>query len=67
MRRDLVSQRRGRFLLAAHGLAGRGVEATGSQETGPAPVRLSFETGEAVDDIQCELSDGTVLRVQAKL
>ncbi len=53
--------------LAAHGLAGRGVEATGSPETGPAPVRLSFETGEAVDDIRCELSDGTVLRVQAKL
>ncbi len=53
--------------LAAHGLAGRGVEAAGFPETGPAPVRLSFETGEAVDDIRCELSDGTVLRVQAKL
>lgn len=53
--------------LAAHGLAGRGVEAAGFLETGPVPVRLSFETGEAVDDIQCELSDGAVLRLQAKL
>ena len=53
--------------LAAHGLAGRGVEAAGFSETGPAPVWLLFETGEAVDDIRCELSDGTILRVQAKL
>jgi len=52
--------------LAAHGLAGRGVEAAGYPESGPAPVRLSFETGEAVDDIRCELADGTVLRLQAK-
>jgi|SRR5215472_12475094 len=53
--------------LATHGLAGRGVEAAGYAEKGPAPVRLAFETGEAVDDIRCELSNGTVLRVQAKL
>jgi hypothetical protein len=52
--------------LAAHGLAGRGVEAAGYSESGPAPVRLSFETGEAVDDIRCELADATVLRLQAK-
>jgi hypothetical protein len=52
--------------LAAHGLAGRGVEAAGYAESGPPPVRLSFETGEAVDDIRCELADGTVLRFQAK-
>jgi hypothetical protein len=52
--------------LAAHGLAGRGVEAAGYPEGGPAPVRLSFETGEAVDDIRCELADGSVLRLQAK-
>jgi hypothetical protein len=52
--------------LAAHGLAGRGLEAAGYPESGPAPVRLSFETGEAVDDIRCELADGTVLRLQAK-
>jgi NACHT domain len=52
--------------LAAHGLAGRGLEAAGYAERGPAPVRLSFETGEAVDDIRCELADGTVLRLQAK-
>jgi hypothetical protein len=42
------------------------VEAAGFPESGPAPVRLSFETGEAVDDIRCELADGTVLRLQAK-
>jgi len=29
-------------------------------------VALSFETGEAVDDIRCVLADGTVLRLQAK-
>lgn len=52
--------------LAVHGLAGRGVEAAGYPESGPAPVRLSFESGEAVDDIRCELTDGTVLRFQAK-
>ena len=52
--------------LAAHGLAGRGVEAAGYAESGPAPVRLSFETGEPVDDICCELADGSVIRLQAK-
>lgn len=52
--------------LATHGIAGRGLEAAGYPESGPAPVRLSFETGEAVDDIRCELADGTVLRLQAK-
>ena len=30
--------------LAAHGLAGRGVEAAGYPESRPAPVTLSFET-----------------------
>jgi NACHT domain len=52
--------------LAAHGLASRGVEAAGYAAKGPTPVRLSFETGEAVDDIRCELADDTILRVQAK-
>ena len=52
--------------LAAHGLAGRGVEAADYPANGPAPVALSFETGEAVDDIRCVLADGTVLRLQAK-
>ena len=52
--------------LAAHGLAGRGVEAAGYPEDGPAPVVLAFETGEAVDDIRCVLADGTVLDLQAK-
>lgn len=52
--------------LAAHGLAGRGVEAAGYPEGGPAPVTLSFETGDAVDDIRCGLADGTTLWLQAK-
>jgi hypothetical protein len=52
--------------LAAHGLVGRGVEAAGYPEGGPAPVTLSFETGDAVDDIRCGLADGTVLWLQAK-
>ncbi len=52
--------------LAAHGFVGRGVEAAGYPEGGPAPVTLSFETGDAVDDIRCGLADGTVLWLQAK-
>ena len=52
--------------LAAHGLVGRGVEAAGYPEGGPAPVTLSFETGDAVDDIRCGLADGTTLWLQAK-
>lgn len=52
--------------LAAHGLTGRGVEAAGYPESGPAPVTLSFETGDAVDDIRCGLADGTTLWLQAK-
>ena len=52
--------------LAAHGLAGRGVEAAGYPEAGPAPVSLAFETGDAVDDMRCDLADGTTLWLQAK-
>lgn len=52
--------------LAAHGLAGRGVEAAGYPEQGPAPVSLAFETGDAVDDVRCGLADGTTLWLQAK-
>jgi hypothetical protein len=52
--------------LAAYGLAGRGLEAAGYPETGPAPVTLAFETGDAVDDIRCGLADGTTLWLQAK-
>lgn len=52
--------------LAAHGLTGRGVEAAGYPESGPTPVTLSFETGDAVDDIRCGLADGTTLWLQAK-
>jgi len=53
--------------LAAHGLVGRGVEAAGYPEGGPAPVTLSFETGDAVDDIRCGLADGTTLWVPTTL
>jgi hypothetical protein len=52
--------------LAAHGLAGRGVEAARYPENGPAPVSLAFETGDEVDDIRCGLADDTVLLLQAK-
>jgi NACHT domain len=52
--------------LAAHGLAGRGVEAAGYPESGPTPVTLAFETGEDVDDILCGLADETALLLQAK-
>ena len=52
--------------LAAHGLVGRGLEAAGNSEDGPPPTAISFETGEAVDDLRCELRDGTALLLQAK-
>jgi hypothetical protein len=52
--------------LAAHGMAGRGVEAAGYPADGPAPVALAFETAEAVDDLRCVLTDGTTLDLQAK-
>jgi NACHT domain len=52
--------------LAAHGLAGAAVEAAGYAEGGPYPVSIALESGDAVDDIRCGLSDGTLLFVQAK-
>lgn len=52
--------------LAAHGLTGRGVEAAGYSENGPAPVAIWFETGDAVDDLRCDLADGSALLFQAK-
>ncbi len=52
--------------LAALGLASRGVVVAGYPADAPAPVELSFETGEAVDDIRSVLADGTLLRLQAK-
>jgi hypothetical protein len=52
--------------LAAYGLAGRGMEAADYPAGGTAPVRLEFETAQAVDDIRCGMSDGTVLDLQAK-
>jgi hypothetical protein len=52
--------------LAAHGLAGAAVEAAGYVEGGPYPVSVELESGDAVDDVRCRLSDGTLLLVQAK-
>ena len=52
--------------LAVHGLAGRGLEVAGHPEDGPPPTAISFETGEAVDDLRCELKDGTAFLLQAK-
>ena len=42
------------------------MEAAGYPADGPAPVALSFETGDAVDDLRCGLSDDTALLLQAK-
>ena len=53
-------------VLAALGLKGRGLEVAGYSERGPAPVSLSFETGDAVDDLRCVLADRTSLLLQAK-
>lgn len=52
--------------VAAHGLVGQGLVAAGYQACAPVPVALRFETGDEVDDIRCELSDGAVLLLQAK-
>jgi hypothetical protein len=52
--------------LAAHGLAGAAVEAASYAEGGPHPVSVALESGDAVDDIRCGLSDGTLLFAQAK-
>jgi hypothetical protein len=52
--------------LAAHGLAGAAVEAAGYIEGGPYPVSMTLESGDAVDDIRCALSDETLLFAQAK-
>ena len=52
--------------LAAHGLAGAAVEAAGYVEGGPYPVSMTLESGDAVDDIRCKLSDETLLFAQAK-
>jgi hypothetical protein len=52
--------------LAAYGLTGRGLEVAEYPEQGPAPISISFETGDAVDDLCCDLADGTSLLLQAK-
>ena len=52
--------------LATHGLRGKGIAALDMPEVGPYPQAIAFETLDAIDDIRCELSDGTCLYLQAK-
>jgi hypothetical protein len=52
--------------LATHGLRGKGIAALDMPEVGPYPRAIAFETLDAIDDIRCELSDGTCLYLQAK-
>jgi hypothetical protein len=47
-------------------LAGRSVVEAGYPVDGPAPVAVRFETEDDVDDIRCELADGTSVLIQAK-
>lgn len=53
-------------ILATHGLRGKGIAALEIPESGPYPVAIAFETLDVVDDIKCELSDGTSMYLQAK-
>lgn len=53
-------------ILATHGLRGKGIAALEMPDSGPYPVAIAFETLDAVDDIRCELSDGTCLYLQSK-
>ena len=53
-------------ILATHGLRAKGIAALEMPDSGPYPVAIAFETLDAVDDIRCELSDGTCLYLQAK-
>jgi hypothetical protein len=49
-----------------HGLRNKGVAALDMPDAGPYPATLAFETLDAIDDIVCELSDGSRLLIQAK-
>lgn len=53
-------------MLAVHGLLEKGIAALEMPDSGPYPVSIAFETLDAVDDIRCELSDGSFLYLQAK-
>jgi hypothetical protein len=53
-------------ILATHGLLGKGIAALEIPDTGPYPEAIAFETLAAVDDVECDLSDGTRLYMQAK-
>lgn len=53
-------------ILATYGLRGKGIAALETPDTGPYPGAIAFEVLEAIDDIECELSDGTRLYLQAK-
>jgi hypothetical protein len=53
-------------ILATHGLREKGIAALEMPDSGAYPEAIAFETLDAVDDIRCELSDGTCLYLQAK-
>jgi hypothetical protein len=53
-------------ILATYGLWAKGIGALEMPDSGPYPEGIAFETLDAVDDIRCELSDGTCLYLQAK-
>jgi hypothetical protein len=53
-------------ILATHGLRQKGVAALEMAADGPYPEAIAFETLDTVDDIRCELSDGTYLYIQSK-
>jgi NACHT domain len=53
-------------ILATHGLRDKGIAALEMPDSGPYPEAIAFETLDAVDDIRCELSDGTCLYLQSK-
>ena len=53
-------------ILATHGLRAKGIAALEMPDFGPYPEAIAFETVDAIDDIRCELSDGTCLYLQAK-
>ena len=53
-------------LLAARGLLSSGVIEAGFSHIGPAVTRITLEAKSAVDDIVCELNDGSTWYIQAK-
>lgn len=53
-------------ILAVHGLQEKGIAALEMPDSGPYPVAIAFETLDTVDDIRCEMADGSALYLQAK-